>query len=35
MSIGENDNVVFGLRKETFNYQPTYPNALRTTENLS
>ena len=28
----ENDNVVFGLRKDTFKHQPTYPNALRTTE---
>ena len=28
----EIDNVDFGLRKETSSYQPTYPNALRTTE---
>ena len=28
----EIDNVDFGLRKETLSYQPTYPNALRTTE---
>ena len=25
----ENDNVVFGLRRETFYHEPTYPNALR------
>ncbi len=29
----ENDNVVFGLRKDTSSHQPTYPNASRTTEN--
>ncbi|RKU34103.1 hypothetical protein C6495_08570 [Candidatus Poribacteria bacterium] len=28
----ENNNVVFGLRREMFKHQPTYPNALRTTE---
>ena len=30
----EIDNVNFGLRKETFNHQPTHPNALRTTEEI-
>ena len=28
----ENDNVVFGLRKDTLKCQETYPNAMRTTE---
>jgi len=28
----EIDNVNFGLRRETLQHQPTYPNALRTTK---
>jgi len=35
IEIVEIDNVDFGLRKDTFKHQPTYPNALRTTEILA